>query len=115
MLFQLLPCLIFIISFFQDLHLGTEIVIEAIFDAVHKVAHFLLSPSEAFRILSRWVCLRRRACGSDDVIQGHETVPTTVPTATLGEDELTLTERKPTFHPLNTDARTCQDVITELG
>jgi len=111
MLFEQFPSLTFIISFFQDLHLGTEIVIEAIFDAVYKIAHFLLSPSEACRILCRWVCLHRSECSSDDVIQGHETVPT----ATLGEDEPTPTERKTTFHPLNTDARTCQDVITELG
>lgn len=44
----------------------------------------------------------------------HESVEN-VPTAVLGEHEPAPTERKTSFHPLNTDARTCQDVITELG
>ncbi|KAH9623245.1 hypothetical protein KSS87_011367 [Heliosperma pusillum] len=95
----------------EDLHLGTEIFIEAIFDAVHKVAHFLLSPSEAFRVLSGWAFPKQHFPDSADV---HESVET-VPTAVLGDNEAAPTERKATFHPLNTDARTCQDVITELG
>lgn len=95
----------------EDLHLGTEIVIEAIFDAVHKAAHFLLSPAEAFRVLSRRAFPNRSELSSDDGTQDGETVLT----ATLGENEPTPAERKTTFHPLNTDARTCQDVITELG
>ncbi|KAK9748216.1 hypothetical protein RND81_02G043800 [Saponaria officinalis] len=93
----------------EDLHLGIEICIEAIFDTVHKVAHFLLSPSEAFRILSGWVFPKRNFHDT-----AHESVET-VPTAVLGENEVAPVERKATFHPLNTDARTCQDVITELG
>ncbi|KAL9239415.1 hypothetical protein vseg_013741 [Gypsophila vaccaria] len=93
----------------EDLHLGIEICIEAIFDTVHKIAHFLLSPSEAFRILSRWA-FPKRSC--PDIV--HESVET-VPTAVLGENEAAPVERKATFHPLNTDARTCQDVITEFG
>ncbi|KAL9243349.1 hypothetical protein vseg_017247 [Gypsophila vaccaria] len=95
----------------EDLHLGIEIFIEAIFDAVHKVAHFLFSPSEAIRILSGWAFPHH--C-SLDVADAHEYVET-VPTAVLGENEAAPIERKATFHPLNTDARTCQDVITELG
>ncbi|OAY59280.1 uncharacterized protein LOC110624698 isoform X2 [Manihot esculenta] len=95
----------------EDLHLAIEIFIEAIFDFFHKAAHFLLSPSEVLRVLYRWFSGQR---------SGHEDtngVPdTSVPTATLGEDDPTPTERKTTFHQsLNTDARTCQDVITELG
>ncbi|KAF2298780.1 hypothetical protein GH714_027499 [Hevea brasiliensis] len=95
----------------EDLHLAIEIFIEAIFDFFHKAAHFLLSPSEVLRIPYRWFSYQR---------SGHEDTngmsDTSVPTATLGESDPTPTERKTTFHQsLNTDARTCQDVITELG
>lgn len=39
-----------------------------------------------------------------------------VPTSTLGENDPSPTERTTSFNQaLNTDARTCQDVITELG
>ncbi|XP_048329533.1 uncharacterized protein LOC107418873 isoform X2 [Ziziphus jujuba] len=86
----------------EDLHLAIEISIEAIFDIVRKAAHFLLSPSKTFRALVR--------CYS------HRGVEDSVPTATLGDNDPTPTERSTTFHQsLNTDARTCQDVITELG
>ncbi|CAO2818380.1 unnamed protein product [Amaranthus hypochondriacus] len=93
----------------EDLHLGTEICIEAVFDAVHKAAHFILSPSEAFRILSGWIFPQRSSS-----VHVHE-LDENVSTSILGEDDLAPTERKTSFHPLNTDARTCQDVITELG
>ncbi|KNA16243.1 hypothetical protein SOVF_090980 [Spinacia oleracea] len=93
----------------EDIHLATEIVIEAVFDAVHKTAHFLLSPSEAFRILSGLIFPQ----GNSNV-HVHEHAEN-VPTAVLGDHEPAPTERKTPFHPLNTDARTCQDVITEFG
>ncbi|CAK9186626.1 unnamed protein product [Ilex paraguariensis] len=96
----------------EDLHLAIEIFIEAVFDVVHKAAHCLLSPSDTLRKLSRWlVCPRSNvndipACGSD----------ASVSTATLAENDPIPRERKTTFHhSLNTDARTCRDVITELG
>lgn len=39
-----------------------------------------------------------------------------IPTATLGESNPTPTERQTRFHQsLNTDARTCEDVIKEHG
>ncbi|GMH01068.1 hypothetical protein Nepgr_002907 [Nepenthes gracilis] len=94
----------------EDLHLGIEISIEAIFDAFHRVAHFLLSPSEAFRTVLGWAFHRR----SGAFVQTFASVES-VPTATLGESDPTPTERKNAYNSLNTDARTCQDVITELG
>ncbi|KAL2935496.1 Gastric triacylglycerol lipase [Bienertia sinuspersici] len=99
----------FLLLNFQDLHLGIEICIEAVFDAVHKTAHFLLSPSEAFRILSGWVFPQ----WSNDA-HAHEPAENVL-TTVLGEHEPAPSERKASFNPLNTDARTCQDVITELG
>ncbi|XP_021648860.2 uncharacterized protein LOC110641453 isoform X2 [Hevea brasiliensis] len=95
----------------EDLHLAIEIFIEAIFDFFHKAAHFLLSPSEVLRVPYRW--FSSQSTGHED---SNGMSDTSVPTATLGENDPTPTERKTTFHQsLNTDARTCQDVITELG
>lgn len=95
----------------QDLHLAIEMFIESIFDFFHKAAHFLLSPSEVLRVLYRWFSGQRSGHADTNGVPD-----TSVPTATLGEDDPTPTERKTTFHQsLNTDARTCQDVITELG
>ncbi|KAF9623855.1 hypothetical protein IFM89_005440, partial [Coptis chinensis] len=96
----------------EDLQLAIEIFIEAIFDVVHKVAHFTLSPSEAFRALFR--LFSSHDSQNKDI--PNDSIDTSVPTTTLGDNDPTPTERQTTFHPsLNTDARTCQDVITELG
>ncbi|PQP93238.1 uncharacterized protein Pyn_22764 [Prunus yedoensis var. nudiflora] len=96
----------------EDLHLAIEIFIEAIFDVVHKAAHFILSPSEAFKTLSGWYSL-----SSSGVQDSHDSdSEVSVPTATLGENDPAPKERNTSFQQsLNTDARTCQDVITELG
>ncbi|XP_059453172.1 uncharacterized protein LOC132183776 [Corylus avellana] len=96
----------------EDLNLAIEIFIEAIFDVVHKVAHFILSPSAAFRKLLSWVSSYKGGTR-----ENHGSVlEASVTTATLGENDPAPTERNTTFHQsLNTDARTCQDVITELG
>ncbi|KAL3512281.1 hypothetical protein ACH5RR_024998 [Cinchona calisaya] len=94
----------------EDLHLAFEISIEAIFDIFRKAALCILAPFDTLREVLRWVSSHStgpRDCLSQDV---------SVPTATLAENDPTPTERKTTFHhSLNTDARTCQDVITELG
>ncbi|GAB2270215.1 hypothetical protein Dimus_005122 [Dionaea muscipula] len=95
----------------EDLHLAIEISIEAIFDAFHKATQFVLSPVEAFRALSGWIF--HNGGGDKDVHSSESTE--TIPVATLGESDPTPTERKTTFSSLNTDARTCQDVITEYG
>lgn len=95
----------------EDLHLAIEIYIEQIFEMVHKAAHFVLSPTETFRVLFGW--FSHHSNGSEDIAAGD--LNATVPTSTLGEDDPTPTGRKTNFHPLNTDARTCRDVITELG
>ncbi|XWS48320.1 hypothetical protein CRYUN_Cryun13aG0065500 [Craigia yunnanensis] len=96
----------------EDLHLATEVFIEAIFDVFHKAAHFVLSPSAAFRIILRWFLSSIASVKDidDDVLNAS------VPTATLGDNHPTPTEKNLTLHhALNTDARTCQDFITEHG
>ncbi|XP_015692877.1 uncharacterized protein LOC102716135 [Oryza brachyantha] len=92
---------------FEDLHLAIEIFIESVFDIVHKGAHYVLSPSEVWQKLFCWI---HRGGGSSN------SSVVDVPTANVGNDNPTPTERKTTYrHPLNTDSRTCEDVITELG
>ncbi|XP_052167179.1 uncharacterized protein LOC127784037 [Oryza glaberrima] len=87
----------------EDLHLAIEIFIESVFDIVHKGAHFVLSPSEVWKKLFCW-------------IHGSSSPVVDVPTANVGSDNPAPTERKTIYrHPLNTDSRTCEDVITELG
>lgn len=48
---------------------------------------------------------------------GHDTSSVVdVSTANVGSDNPVPTERKTVYrHSLNTDSRTCEDVITELG
>ncbi|XVE64077.1 hypothetical protein DITRI_Ditri07aG0072300 [Diplodiscus trichospermus] len=96
----------------EDLHLAIEIFIEAIFDMFHKAAHCVLSPFEAFRIFIRWLLSPQAGVKDMD----EDALNASVPTATLGNVDPAPTERNLTlYHALNTDARTCQDVITELG
>ncbi|XP_077245163.1 uncharacterized protein LOC143885079 isoform X2 [Tasmannia lanceolata] len=93
----------------EDLQLAIEIFIEAAFDIVHKGAHYLLSPLEVGRILFRWFSAHES--GDKDISSN-----VSVPTAALGDTDPTPRERHSNFHQsLNTDARTCRDVITELG
>ncbi|ESW24790.1 hypothetical protein PHAVU_004G160400 [Phaseolus vulgaris] len=95
----------------EDLHLGIELSIEAVFDVFHKAAHLLLSPSEAFGALFRLFSAHESAIKEDH--DGVEDV--SVYKETLGENDPIPTERNVKYQPLNTDARTCQDVITDLG
>lgn len=96
----------------EDLHLAIEVFIEVVFDFFHKAAHFLLSPSEVLKAICRWFL--SWTSGNEDIHGGVS--DTSIPAATLGEDDPAPTETKTTLHnSLNTDARTCQDVITELG
>ncbi|CAN4086732.1 unnamed protein product [Withania somnifera] len=95
----------------EDLHLAIEITIEAIFGFFHKAAHCLLSPIDTLKKVVKWF-------SSDNT--GHEEIPAvdsgvSVPVDALSESDPTPREQKMGFHSLNTDARTCQDVITELG
>ncbi|XVE58722.1 hypothetical protein DITRI_Ditri04bG0191700 [Diplodiscus trichospermus] len=96
----------------EDLHLAIEIFIEAMFDMFHKAAHCVLSPFAAFRTFGRW--FSSPGAGAKDI--DDEILNASVPTATLGDKEPAPTERNLTLrHALNTDARTCRDVITEFG
>ncbi|CAI9113626.1 OLC1v1014261C1 [Oldenlandia corymbosa var. corymbosa] len=89
----------------EDIHLAIEIFIESVFDIFHRVASCFLSPLDTLR----WICSHISGPRVPDV-------QVSVPTATLADNDPAPTEKKTTFrNPLNTDARTCEDVITELG
>ncbi|GMJ14913.1 hypothetical protein like AT1G73920 [Hibiscus trionum] len=96
----------------EDLHLAIEIFIEAMFDMIRKTAHCVLSPSSAFRILAKWFAYASVGLKDDD----DDILNASVPPATVGDNDPAPSERNPTLHhALNTDARTCKDIITELG
>lgn len=114
--FKTFLCFLFLFLL-QDLHLAIEICIEAIFDFFHRATHLLLSPSEAFAIMlscfSSSPSHSRKERKHDHVSDDDETV---LQTATLGDADPSLTERPARlYNTMNTDTRTCQDVITELG
>lgn len=91
------------------MQLGIEIFIEAIFDIFHKCAHYLLSPLESCQRFYSWLFRHNRV--NDD-----QSLNVSVPAASLGDEDPTLRDSNCSFsHSMNTDARTCQDVITELG
>ncbi|KAI5660166.1 hypothetical protein M9H77_28959 [Catharanthus roseus] len=95
----------------EDLHFAIEIFIESIFDFFHKAIRCLLAPLDTVSTVFQWFYYG----SSGPVNHPSEESGASVTTATLAETDPTPTERKTTFHSLNTDARTCQDVITELG
>ncbi|CAN0916062.1 Lipase member K [Linum grandiflorum] len=94
----------------EDLHLSIEIFIESIFEIFHKAASFLFSPIEVLNALRKWISRRGRN------INENGDSNTIVTASTLGETDPSIKERETTLRgALNTDARTCRDVITELG
>lgn len=104
----------------EDLHLGMEICIETVFDGIHKVTSCLLSPMNTLRTVLRWSSPGFMGDAHSDDPTASVATSTLgedyVATATLGEDDPTPTERKTRLNnSLNTDGRTCEDVITELG
>ena len=96
----------------EDINLAMEIFIEAVFDIVRKAVYLILSPSEAFGKLIRLFSSHGR--GVEYANNG--VVNASISTATLGENDPMPTERNANFRQsFSTDARTCQDVITEFG
>lgn len=94
---------------YQDIQLALEILIEAIFNVFHKAAQYLFSPADAVKAMRRWFSSRsmsRQDTSSDQ----------SVAMSRVGDSDPALMEASPSFaNMMNTDARTCQDVITELG
>lgn len=98
----------------EDLQLVIEIVIEVAFDIVRKALYFLLSPFETCRLAFKRLITSIQACKSHGMSASDNDVH--VQTSTLNDWDPSSTFRQTKFQQsLNTDARTCGDVITELG
>ncbi|KAJ3695676.1 hypothetical protein LUZ60_001053 [Juncus effusus] len=101
---------------FEDLQMAIEIFIESVFEMVHKTAHFILSPSEIGSKVYSWLYPNENNGIEEEYRNEIPDFEIPVPTARVGSSNPAPTERKTTFHhSLNTDSRTCQDVISELG
>jgi hypothetical protein len=85
-----------------------ELFIEQVFEVVRNGVHHLLSPFQTLKEVTLWV--RFRDLAQDNM--GAEMVDTTI----LGSDE-PVPQVKVQGHQqtLNTDSRTCGDIITSLG
>lgn len=81
------------------------------FEVVHKAAHCLLAPMDTVKRTFSWFITRNNE--ATDVPAGGP--GTSVPTTVLSHNDPTPTEKKTSYSALNTDARTCRDVITEYG
>ncbi|WOG93765.1 hypothetical protein DCAR_0313052 [Daucus carota subsp. sativus] len=94
----------------EDVHLLTEIFIEVVFDFIHKAACYFLSPLETSEMLISWFSSSSIKHIPDDASE------VLVQTATLADTDPALKERTVVpLYSLNTDGRTCREVITELG
>jgi hypothetical protein len=91
----------------QDLQLVMELLIERVFDVVHKIVHQVLSPFNTLREFLHWAFFRDTSYNDDT---------DTAEMATLGDSHAHPHRQKQVpQQPLNTDNRTCQDIITSLG
>jgi hypothetical protein len=91
----------------QDLQLVVELMIERVFEVVRYIVHHVLSPFKTLRELIHWAFFRDTSYNDDTE---------TTDMATLGESEpAPLKQKQIPQQPLNTDNRTCQDIITSLG
>ncbi|KAJ7542402.1 hypothetical protein O6H91_10G104600 [Diphasiastrum complanatum] len=88
----------------EDLQFLVELSIEKVFDAMHKVLHHIISPLETLKLLVKRFLFKEPA----QVLETTTTI--------LGNSDPSPTWRQPrSDQPLNTDARTCEDMITDLG
>lgn len=90
----------------EDLQLVVELLIERVFDVVRKVLLYCLSPLQTLKLLTRKLYMHSEE--DKDIVN--------VKTATLGDSDPIPSVKKAKLPPaMNTDARSCEDVITELG
>ena len=90
---------------FQDLQLVIQLSIERLFEIVRNYIYYCLSPFQTFKRLLRWLFLSDSNSVADDVVD----------TATLGDSNPAPQKQVKNGRTLNTDGRTCEDVITSLG
>ena len=86
-----------------------ELMIERVFEVVRYIVHHVLSPFKTLREFIHWAFFR-------DTNYNDDTEITVTDKATLGDsDPVPQKQKQVPQQPLNTDNRTCQDIITSLG
>eukprot|EP00252_Welwitschia_mirabilis_P022073 TRINITY_DN5855_c0_g1_i2.p1 TRINITY_DN5855_c0_g1~~TRINITY_DN5855_c0_g1_i2.p1 ORF type:complete len:331 (+),score=54.45 TRINITY_DN5855_c0_g1_i2:149-1141(+) len=96
----------------EDLQLLIEVAIEIVFDFVSTILHFVLSPFATCRSQFKRLINRQRSHGDEtEVANNTDTQNSSSDDAHSGS-----CPRQTRFQQsLNTDSRTCEDVIKELG
>jgi len=89
----------------QDMQFWAELLIERIFETVRTLIHYFLSPFNTLKLFISWLFFGKVNCGPDDLVN----------TSTLGNSNPILQKQARRQQSLNTDERTCEDVITALG
>lgn len=93
--------------FSQDLQLVMELLIEQVFEVVRNIVHRVLSPFKTLTEFLHWGFFLDTSYDDDAA---------TADMATLGDsDPQPQKQKRVPRQPLNTDNRTCQDIITSLG
>lgn len=82
-----------------------ELLIERMFETMRTLIHYSLSPLSTLRLLISWLFFPNRNEGPDELVD----------TSTLGDSNPVLQKQVRRQQTLNTDGRTCEDVITALG
>lgn len=89
-----------------------ELAIERAFDVLRNIVCLVFSPFETLRLIFWWFFLSdpmRPKAGDLEYVEGASTVPS-------GDSDASPKPLKRGGQEyLNTDARTCQDIITSLG
>lgn len=91
----------------EDLQLVMELLIERVFEVVRNIVHHVLSPFNTLRDFLHWAFFRDTSYDDDTDLAHMDT---------LGDpDPHPQKQREVPQQSLNTDNRTCQDIITRLG
>lgn len=91
---------------FQDVQLVMELAIERVFEVVRTIIYFSLSPLETLKLVLWWFFLSDPTAAGGKYVEGA---------AVLGDSDPGLHKPLKRGQDLNTDGRTCEDVITSLG
>ena len=93
-------------EFVQDVQLLIELAIERVFEVIRNIIYLSLSPLETLKLVLWWFFLSDPKPSGDEYVEGA---------AVLGNSDPALHKLLKRREGLNTDGRTCEDVITSLG
>ncbi|KAG0555360.1 hypothetical protein KC19_12G163800 [Ceratodon purpureus] len=90
----------------EDVQLLMELAIERVFEVIRNIIYLSLSPLETLKLVLWWFFLSDPKPSGDEYVEGA---------AVLGNSDPALHKLLKRREGLNTDGRTCEDVITSLG